>query len=436
MSKSIGSSEIDFAIRRTPIAKFTYFGKVFDFDGGDYEIDNMHRVFGKSGQEIAKNYAYVKLCHAGIKKNFDKVRLYHAVVNPLLPNIEAASGIRVVNKNLPDTDCAKFAWETPQDRANRVELNRYANNRRENEWRVLAYADETFETFERFEYEVNSWTGDIRNERTKRILKPSGSKGQVRLCRKDGTFAMILVYRAYMCTFKVYARETDQTHVDHVDGNHLNNDPANLRWASPSENERYKFNERRTSGTTMTERKELQKFTGNLDTLKQFRDSGWYMGLDKGTDEYVIVRSSTNDKYRVGDFNVTSRSPYPLIGVGNSMYKVHRVVAFVEGIISKDEFENPKTCGFVVMHVSGDKEDFRPENLKRGTPGDNQVARHENPETSGRKAVRQLDLNRVCMKEFPSITAAALNTGIPRRTIHRAIKYRKYQGNFHFEFVV
>jgi len=430
MSEASGSSAIDFAIRRTPIAKFTFQGEVFDFDGDGYEIDNMHRVFGKSGREIAKNYANVTLCHNGVPTPFDKVRLYHAVVNPLLPTIEAASGIRTLDRNLPDTDCAKFAWETPADRANRVELNRYVINCRENEWRVLAYADETFETFERFElYEVNSWTGDIRNERTKKVLKPD-SDGKVKLCRRDGTFASIYGYRAYMCTFKVYARETDQTHVDHIDGNHLNNHPSNFRWASPSENARYKFAKK-------AKQKTLEKFTGNLNTLKQFRDSGWYMGLDEGTDEYVIVRSSTNDKYRVGDFGVTSRHPYPVIGVGNSLYKVHRVVAYVEEIISKYEFENPKTCGFVVMHIDNDKEDFRPEKLKRGTPGDNNMARHDNPETSGRKVVRQLDLNRVCIKEFPSITAAALDTGIHPDTISGAVKYgRKCQGKFYFEFVV
>jgi len=408
MSEASGSSEIDFAIRRTPIAKFTFQGEVFDFTG--YSIDNMHRVFGKSGKEIAKNYAYVQLCHAGVPLAIDKVRLRLAVVTPLLPNIEAASGIRTLDRNLPDTDCAKFAWETPADRANRVELNRYVINCRENEWRVLAYADDTFDIYERFEYEVNSWTGDIRNKRTKRVRKPD-SGGQVKLCRKDGTFATIYVHRAYMCTFRVYARETDQTHVDHIDGNHLNNDPANFRWASPSENARYKF-------TAISKQKTLEKFTGgNLNTLKRFDDSDIYMGLDEGTGEYVIVRSSTNDKYRVGDFSVTSRDKYPLIGVGDKRYKVHRVVAFVEEIISKYEFENPKTCGFVVMHVSGDKEDFRPNNLKRGTPADNQVARHDNPETTSRKAVMQLDPNRIFVAEFPSQTAAAASVGVSPSTL-------------------
>ena len=426
MSEASGSSEIDFAIRRTPIAKFTFQGEAYDFDGDGYEIDNMHRVFGKSGREKAKNYAQVQLWHAGVPKDFDKIRLYHAVVNPLLPNIEAASGIRVVNRNLPDTDSAKFAWETPADRANLVELNRYVINCRENEWRVLAYADETFDVFERFElYEINSWTGDIRNERTKRILKPK-SDGQVTLFRKDGTFANIYMHRAYMCTFKVYARETDQTQVDHIDGNHLNNDPANLRWASPSENVRYKF-------TAMTPRKELQKFTGELESLKQFRESGWYMGLDEG--EYVIVRSSTGDKYCVGDFLVTPRQKYPLIGVGGKLYKVHRVVAFVEGIISNEEFENPKTCGFRVMHIDNDKENFRPGNLKRGTPAENNMARHENPETTLRKPVMQLDPNRIVVAEFPSQTAAAAIVGGTSSTLGRKIGTNSLYMGYLWEYV-
>jgi len=408
-----------YKLRRISIAKFTFRGEAFNFSGDGYEVDGMNRVFGKSGKEIGKNLTQVWLYHNGVQTPFDKIRLRLAVTMPLPPNIEAASGIRTVNRSLSDDDSAKFTFETPKDRANLARFKRYILDSSKNEWRVLVHDDEDFEL-----YDMNLRTGAIRNIRTRRILRPSPG-GQVNLTRKNGTSAMILNHRAYMFTFEADNRDADQTEVDHIDGNHRNNAPENLRWASPSENCMYKF-------TAVSKQKKLQKFTGDLNTLKQFRESGWYMGLFDGV--YGVVDP---DRYihRVGDFSVDSRSPYPTLGTGGKFYTVHRVVAYVEGIISKYEFDHPKKCGFVVMHIDDDKEDFRPNKLKRGTPAENNMARHDNPATTLRKPIRQLDLNRICIKEFPSQAAASIALGIDYTTISGAIKRgSKCQGKFYFEF--
>ena len=408
-------------LRRIPIAKFSFRGEFFDYIEDMYEIDGMNRVFGKSGKEIGKNLTQVQLCHNGIPTTFDKIRLRLAVTMPLPPDIEAASGIRTVNRSLSDTDSAKFTWETPADRANLVRFRRYVLDSTKNEWRVLVHDGEEFEL-----YDMNLRSGAIRNIRTRRILKP-GADSQVILYRKNGTSVTIFSHRAYMFTFEADNRDADQTEIDHIDGNHRNNDPANLRWASPSENCMYKFTK------AVSKQKTLQKFEGDLNTLKQFRKTGWYLGIVDG--EYGIVDP---DRYihRVGDFLVTSRKKYPTLKTGGKLYQVHRVVAYVEGIISKYEFKNPKTCGFVVMHLFDDKEDFRPEELKRGTPAENNMARHDNLATTSRKAVRQLDLKRILIEEFPSLVAAARALGIKWRTIRSAIRNNgKCQGKFYFEFL-
>ena len=82
----------------------------------------------------------------------------------------------------------------------------------------------------------------------------------------------------------------------------------------------------------------------------------------------------------------------------------------MSGIISYEELESMGTNGLVVMHKNDKKQDFNPENLARGTPSENQLARHDNPETTLRKRVRAietLESGEECITEYESQTAAA-----------------------------
>jgi hypothetical protein len=167
-------------------------------------------------------------------------------------------------------------------------------------------------------------------------------------------------------------------------------------------------------------------YTGDLRHLKRFRDSNWYFGVVDG--DYAVV--DRKRMRRVGDFRSTLREPYTRIRIRDRFYLIHRVVALVEGIISQEQFDNPRGDDAVVMHLDDDKTNFRPENLRLGTPSENGFCTQSNPLTTTRKRVRQLDDDGACIAEFESLTAAAKAVNGHMRGISTIgkKKNRRYRG--------
>lgn len=89
-------------------------------------------------------------------------------------------------------------------------------------------------------YEVSN-TGEVRNAKTGRILKPSCSRGgylKVNL-RNQGVAKSSKIHRLVAETF-VY-NEHDKPLVNHIDGNKSNNRSDNLEWCNSSENNKHAF---------------------------------------------------------------------------------------------------------------------------------------------------------------------------------------------------
>ena len=224
---------------------------------------------------------------------------------------------------------------------------------------------------------------------------------------------MIRPHIAYLWTFKSEERERrlDQTEVDHINGDHGDNSPYNLRWASRTENELYKFTQQAKPFDGHPAPK-----TMDLSKLTQFMQSDILCGearLCRGSDPIYVIYNKRTNKYRgsdVGDFLVTALRRYPRIQINKKYYQVHCLVAFMSGIISYEELETMGTNGLVVMHINDNKEDFNPTNLKRGTSSENNFARHDKLATTGRKRVRvieTLESGEECITEYESRKAAA-----------------------------
>jgi hypothetical protein len=81
-----------------PIGKFTYRGQLFDYSAAGYTIDGCH-VY-RNGKRLASNRIGVCLSQDGVSSTFGKIRLFLAVAYGLSADVEAVSGIRVINQDI------------------------------------------------------------------------------------------------------------------------------------------------------------------------------------------------------------------------------------------------------------------------------------------------------------------------------------------------
>jgi hypothetical protein len=396
------------------IEKFTYHGKFFDYTGAGYAIDEYH-VYKNDKRLNHSERGSVTLYLNKSNVSFGRIRLFQAVVHGLSADVEAASGLRVVNHDLLVDDANRYVWETPDDRKRLIQEKQALLDASDDLWLTVVHNDQVFD-----KYEINKKTGRIRHKSIKRELTIS-ARGQVNLClntaleRGDAGRARVVgttsiyAYRIYMWTY-VKDRRNDQTDIDHINGDHMDHRPCNLRWASPTENAMYKF-------AVLPKRagSEQQQFTGCVETLNRFEDTNWYFGF-VGEDYAVVHQGRVR---RVGDFRVTQRLPYPMIRINYVKRRLHCVVAFVEGRMTKEQFYDRKSTE-VVRHINNDKADFRPDNLVLGTASENATDTQNNPETSKRKRVRQIDERGLCT-DHASITAAAKTVSGSQRRIYQAI---------------
>jgi len=404
---------------RITVTKFNYIGKSCDFTNCGFEVDRSLRVFKNNKRVTVYESGRVNLYHAGIQKRVSPLRLYLSTATPKEPHIEIASGIRVINYNLPKTDAFRYAYETLADRtALKNELRRELEKLDGTKVVVAMYKNE--KPYSRYEVVVK--TGIVRDKKTKKPM--SVTNGQIGLTDDLGKYTTVSVHVMYMWSVHAKKRLTGQTQVDHIDGNHKNNSPDNLRWASPSENMNYKFRPTKPL-------KKFPKYRGELSVLKRFEDTDLYFGEVDG--KFAIVGPKLKTR-RKGDFSLDKKG-YPLMSIRGKPAKVHRAVAYVYGKISKSEYYDAVGTGIVVMHLNDKKPDFKPDNLARGTSPENNMARHDNPETTLRKRVRQLDSNRISVAEFESQKAAYESVGGNQSSMSDAIRDNKLYEGYFWEYV-
>ena len=276
-------------------------------------------------------------------------------------------------------------------------------------------------------YEMRKTDAAIRNKETKNTLGPNTSIlwGVV-----DGKRIMVNIerHRAYMWTFMKHKKREHQNIVDHIDGNHSNNAPWNLRWVSTAENCLVKHTER--IEYVVPDIKVLHETHGAPSNPMEWH--GWTIHSNKWItrpDKSKFVARSTTGTY------------YPRIGTsiknehGDTEFhhiQCHQIVAYLHRIPTserastyleslgkcRDHFQTfdgtyfefakeLKLCNLVIMHADNDKSNYSFENLTIGTKSENADARHDNPETTLRKRVDLIDTTTHKRQKFDSVTQAA-----------------------------
>lgn len=98
--------------------------------------------------------------------------------------------------------------------------------------------NEIWKTIENYpNYEVSN-LGNVRNKKTKRVLRPAKLNTgylQVRIKDSTGVYRGRNIHRLVMTTFNP-VENMENLHVDHIDFNTQNNCLENLRWLTPAEN--------------------------------------------------------------------------------------------------------------------------------------------------------------------------------------------------------
>ena len=120
---------------------------------------------------------------------------------------------------------------------------------------------ETYKKIEGFEnYSVSDF-GNVRNDKTGRILKPALHDGYFRIrLRNDKKAYALFVHRLVLLAFQPNPRKEDQ--VDHIDNDRINNNITNLRWASIKQNaqNRTKRSDNTSGSKGVSWRKNTQKW--------------------------------------------------------------------------------------------------------------------------------------------------------------------------------
>ena len=294
-------------------------------------------------------------------------------------------------------------------------------------------------------YEMRNTDGAIRHGETKNIVGPNTSTlgGMV-----GGTKITVNIerHRAYMHTFKEHTIRHDQDCVDHIDGNHSNNAPWNLRWVSEAENQLAKHTAR--TERIVPDMEVLHDIHGAPSDPKMwhgwtFFSNSWITRPDKSK----FVAYSTEGTYpRIGTSLENANGE-----IETRHIKCHQIVAYLyraptsdrasthlESLgKSRDHFQTfdgtyfeyaqeLKSCGLVIMHGDDNKSNYSFENLKIGTKSENADARHDNPDTTLRKRVDIIDSKtHKRIRSCDSHTQAAEWLERSKRTISRNVRFNR-----------
>ena len=155
-----------------------------------------------------------------------------------------------------------------------------------------------------FENYSVSTLGEIRNNKTGRILTPSpGAGGYLRVnLRKDKTS-----YPRYVHRLVAEAFLEGEGEVNHLDGNRANNTVENLEWTSHQENVQYSFDvlDREPARGKVGVRAEY--VDGTIKEFSTIKECAQYYNIDPGTiRDYVNHRLTKHRQIQANFYYIKS----------------------------------------------------------------------------------------------------------------------------------
>ena len=362
-------------------------------------------------------------------------------------------GIVPVFKNLPPCSyVSHYEIEMKEMRDRLVSANKIKIEKLEEVWLAINYSNggrrgrKNQWTAAHYKlvamYEMRNTDGAIRHGKTKNILGANTSTlgGMV-----GGTMITVNIerYRAYMHTFMEHTRRRGQDCVDHIDGDHLNNAPWNLRWVSEAENQLAKHTAR--TEYVVPDMEALHETHGA--PLNPMEWNGWTIHSNMWItrpDKTIFVARSTKGTYpricanlknATGEIEIHHIACHQIVAFLHRIPTSDRASTHLESLgKSRDRFltfkgtyfeyaQELKACGLVIMHGDDDKLNYSFENLKIGTKSENGEARHDNPETTSRKRVDIIDATtRKRIRTCDSQIEAAESLGRTKGTISLAVR--------------
>jgi hypothetical protein len=265
-------------------------------------------------------------------------------------------------------------------------------------------------------YTVRNTDGEIHNKQSGRIITsnvPMLSGTDI-----DGTTIQMKIrrHRAYMWTFKSHERRIHQTQVDHIDGNKSNNVPWNYRWVSSAENCLAKHAEMKER--VVQDDAKLTALHGEPSDPVEWKEGGltlhsnmWIIRHDKSrfikiaeAGTYPRIGVTINDSngtmksrlircHMAVTYNFLARIPISKGALANLQSAGESASYFSEYTSSYSKFAaDLKKFKLYIMHADNDSRNYSVDNLEIGTPSENQISRHNNPETTLRKHVNLFEI--------------------------------------------
>jgi len=231
-----------------------------------------------------------------------------------------------------------------------------------------------------------------------------GKDGKFHMTDRNGKKLCVHIGRVLFAAYPAFYRfDSTHTEIDHIDGDHTNNEPGNFRPVTSQQNAAlaHQTGERMRRPGPTSSHEQFKRIFGPMSptTIERMISTGalrrykktvyWVHSLG------VVLRKRRNGTFIYADAIVRRRG---YVQSGRFCHHVMVMIAFGKYVKGK-----------VVMHLNDRKEDNRLENLRMGTSSENA----HNP-----KAVT-VHLPGQDPRSFPSECEAARSIGVHRTTLRK-----------------